>query len=227
MKTPINMKVLVMGTLFVIVALIGGVLIYQNTNTPDVHGIAYDQGPNQEGQPIKGDPDARVTITEFGDYKCPSCKAWDETILPQLEKNYIDDGLVNLIYINTPFHGAESELAVIAGEYVWESNPDVFWSFHSAIFEEQPAIESHDDPWVTEEKVREIAGQVSDEIDQEALMSASQEQMYRDRVLTDINLVNEFEVEKTPTIMVNQVKLEDPFNYEVIKQQIDSLLEGE
>ncbi|MEK4567017.1 thioredoxin domain-containing protein [Alkalihalobacillus sp. FSL R5-0424] len=227
MTPSINMKILIISTLFVIGSLIVGVIFYQNSSSKEINGIEFDQSPKKEGQPIKGDSEAPITITEFGDYKCPSCKAWDETVFPLLERDYINTGKVNLIYINTPFHGEESELAAMAGEYVWDNYSDTFWDFHSKIFEEQPAIESHDDPWITEDKLIDIAGISSERIDQEALRTALQEQMYRDNILTDVSILNEYEIEKTPTIMVENIKLENPFDYELLKQQIDALLEEE
>ncbi|MGY0692751.1 DsbA family protein [Virgibacillus sp. FSP13] len=39
-------------------------------------------------------------------------------------------------------------------------------------------------------------------------------------------LVNEFNVQLTPTITVNGTMIEDPFDYEAIKNAIDIALEG-
>ncbi|MBR3218117.1 MAG: thioredoxin domain-containing protein, partial [Exiguobacterium sp.] len=57
-----------------------------------------------EGQPTLGNPDAKVSVVEFGDYKCPSCKQWGETIYPQLKADYLDKEDVSFSYINVLFH---------------------------------------------------------------------------------------------------------------------------
>ncbi|WP_420831212.1 thioredoxin domain-containing protein [Paenibacillus lignilyticus] len=33
-----------------------------------------------------------MSIVEFGDFKCPSCKAWGEQLYPKLKEAYIDRG---------------------------------------------------------------------------------------------------------------------------------------
>jgi protein-disulfide isomerase len=43
-----------------------------------------------DDDPQLGNSDAKVTIIEFGDYQCPSCRAfWRET-LPRIKKEYVD-----------------------------------------------------------------------------------------------------------------------------------------
>ncbi|OAB44747.1 hypothetical protein PGLA_04860 [Paenibacillus glacialis] len=66
-------------------------------------------------------------MIEFGDYKCPSCKAWSEHLYPQLMKEYVDTSKVKFAYINVLFHGEESELASLAVESVFDQDPEAFW----------------------------------------------------------------------------------------------------
>lgn len=42
-----------------------------------------------ENQPVFGEADAPITVVEFGDYLCPGCKTWNDTIFPQLKKDCI------------------------------------------------------------------------------------------------------------------------------------------
>eukprot|EP00130_Batrachochytrium_dendrobatidis_P008522 XP_006683397.1 hypothetical protein BATDEDRAFT_28910 [Batrachochytrium dendrobatidis JAM81] len=170
-----------------------------------------------------GDPDAPVTVVEFGDFKCPSCKAWGENIYPQLVSDYVDTGKVKFSFINVLFHGEESELASLAAESVYKQNPDSYWEFHKALFKEQPS-ENHDSSWVTIEKILEVASGVSG-IDTDKLKSDIESNSEIDEVNKDTELVTEFEVQLTPTIMVNETMIEDPFDYEAIKNAIDNALE--
>ncbi|GAE47072.1 periplasmic thiol:disulfide interchange protein DsbA [Mesobacillus boroniphilus JCM 21738] len=34
------------------------------------NNVSFDKQPSIEGQPVLGDPDAPVTVVEFGDFKC-------------------------------------------------------------------------------------------------------------------------------------------------------------
>ena len=83
-------KFLVFITLFVFVLLAAIVFISNNNETSN--DISFDKQPSIEGQPILGSSDAPVTVVEFGDFKCPACKAWGESIFPQLIKDYVDTG---------------------------------------------------------------------------------------------------------------------------------------
>lgn len=225
MSQLITMKRLVFISLAVFIIAICVFFIVENMVSPDIEGVTYEEAPTIEGQPLKGDSNAPVTIIEFGDYKCPSCKGWDEEILPQLEQDFIQSGEVNVVYINTLFHGAESGLAALASESVWENHPDAFWDFHSGVFAAQPQVQSHDDPWVTPEAMIDVANATDGDIDLEVLARDMVEQTYIDRVRTDMELVDEYEVTQTPTIMVDNIKLNDPFNYEQLKLAIEQQLE--
>lgn len=226
-KSPL--KVIVTITL-IVVALVVLLVVLVNRDS-ESFGREFDEAPSTEGQPINGDSDAPVTVVEFGDYKCPGCKAWDESILPQLEADYIDNGDVQFSFVNVLFHGEESRLASLAAESVYVQNPDVYWDFHHALFDDQP--EDQQATWVTTDKIEEIADSV-DGIDTEALMEDIENALTEDveqnplmdALVIDDNLRNEFEVESTPTIMVNNVMIEDDdtFDYEVIKAAIDEAL---
>lgn len=217
-----TMKISVIITT-VIIAL-GIALVVLNNNKNSDAGETHAEQPPIEGQPILGEADAPVTVVEFGDFKCPSCKAWGETIFPQLVNDYVDTGKVKFSYINTLFHGEESTLASTAAESVLEQSPDAYWEFHNALFEEQPSV-NHDGQWVTNEKILEVANGIED-INVEELELALEEQSSLEEVNKDTELVEEFNVQMTPSIMVNDIMLEDPFDYEAIKNLIDQELEG-
>lgn len=218
-KSPL--KIIVAITL-IVVALVVLLVVLVNRDS-ESFGREFDEAPSTEGQPVYGDPDAPVTIVEFGDYKCPGCKVWDESIFPQLEQEYIDEGKVNIAFVNVLFHGEESRLASLAAETVYAQNPEAYWDFHHALFADQP--ENQQAVWMTTDKIEELAGGI-EEIDTEALMEDIENNTLMDELLKDDDLRKAFEVESTPTIMVNNVMIndDDTFDYEVIKQAVDEAL---
>lgn len=119
----------------VVVVFLIGALVVINNQTQNA-SQTFDDKPSTEGQPLLGNKDAAVTITEFGDYKCPSRKQWTETVFPDLKKDYIDKDQVNFSYINfvNEQHGRGSELSALASEQVWKEDPDSFWKFHEALY---------------------------------------------------------------------------------------------
>lgn len=219
-----NSKKLVMSTI-VLIATIVVVAVFLLNKEDQSNPSNIGEHPPIGQQPTLGDEDATVSIVEFGDYKCPSCKAWGETIFPQLEEEYIEKGKMKFSYINVLFHGKESTLAALASESVYRQNPESFWAFHNAIFAAQPAVQNHDDQWVTPEKLVELAESNVPNIDIEQLKKDINNEGTMEDVEKDSDLVKEFKVPFTPTIMINGVMLEDPFDYEAIVSLIEKELD--
>lgn len=223
MKT--NQKI-ILATLAVFAVIIGVVLFMNRdteTETADVPADTERVYPPTEGQPMLGDADAPVEIVEFGDYKCPSCKQWTETVYPQLAEEFIDTGKANLSYVNVLFHGEESVIAALASESVYEQNPENFWEFSKAVYAAQPVTQEHDKPWVTIDKMAEIVAETAPGVDIEKMKAdmADENSAIVQEVTRDNELVEEFNVPFTPTVYVNGVFLEDPFDYEQIAKLIE------
>jgi len=51
-----------------------------------------------DDDPALGDPDAKVTIIEFGDYQCPYCRIFWKDTLPRIKEQYVDTGKVRLVF---------------------------------------------------------------------------------------------------------------------------------
>ncbi|GIO22826.1 DsbA family protein [Oceanobacillus sp. J11TS1] len=216
-------KIVVIITL-AIVALIVALIVLNNNNSEYGEEQSFERQPSIDGQPTIGDSDAPVTVVEFGDFKCPACKAWGETVYPQLVSDYVDTGKIQFAFINVLFHGEESKLGSLAAESVYKQNSDAYWDFHNALFAEQPS-DDHHSVWITTDKTLEVAGGIPN-IDVEQLKVDVESNTAIEEVNKDTELVTEFEVQLTPTIMVNNTVIEDPFDYESIKQAIDNALKG-
>ncbi|KAB7704372.1 thioredoxin domain-containing protein [Bacillus aerolatus] len=221
-----NNKKIVISTLVLFAAIIGLVLFLNREKEVTVSETSVKKHPPIENQPTIGETDATVSIVEFGDYKCPSCKAWGETIYPKLVEEYINTGKAKFSYINVLFHGKESTLAALASESVYKQDPEAFWAFHKAVFAAQPASQNHDDQWVTTEKLVEIAKAHAPNIDLKQLEEDINTQGTIEEVNKDDQLVKDFNVPFTPTIIINGSMLEDPFDYEKIVSLIEKELEG-
>lgn len=223
-KKNSSFKFIVIITLFIFASLTA-LVILNNKSTEKNNDISFNKTPSLEGQPILGDLDAPVTVVEFGDYKCPGCKSWSETHFPQLVKDYVDKGDVKFSFVHVLFHGDESKVGTLAAEAIYKQSPESFWIFNKELFKAQPTNANHDEPWLTMDKVNEIAGTIPG-IDLEQLKKDMQDQSVIDEVNRDTKLVEEFDVQMTPSIMVNGTMLEDPFDYNKIKSLIEKALEG-
>ncbi|WP_249317088.1 DsbA family protein [Bacillus sp. FJAT-50079] len=213
-------KTIVISTLglFVVIAAFVLFLNKEEKTEPTITTVNH---PSIENQPTIGDEAAPVSVIEFGDYKCPSCKAWGEKIYPQLEKEYIKTGKITFSYMNVLFHGEESILASLASESVYKHHPEAFWPFHNALFAAQPTSQNHDEQWVTVESLLDIAQQSVPNIDIAQFKADITEGETAAEVAIDMELVKELDVQFTPTIVINGVMLEDPFDYDAIVTQIE------
>ncbi|RJO95620.1 DsbA family protein [Exiguobacterium sp. RIT452] len=215
-------KVLVVVTLLIVFLIVLSMFLIKNNAVQEKKSTVLNDTVKIEGQPTQGENSAPVSIVEFGDYKCPSCKQWGETVYPKLKKEFIDTGKVQFSYINVLFHGEESILAAKASESVYRQDKKAFWTFHKAIYDAQPRVEQHDDPWVTEESLLRIAAKSVPGINQEQLTSDLRNNAdILDEVSKDDALVKEHGVELTPTIVINGIKLDDPFDYDTISRVIE------
>ncbi|MEO0619148.1 MAG: DsbA family protein [Pseudomonadota bacterium] len=60
-----------------------------------------------------GNPDARVTVIEYGSWTCPHCRAFRERTWPAFKREYIDSGKVHYILREFPIGRSSGNAALI------------------------------------------------------------------------------------------------------------------
>jgi protein-disulfide isomerase len=92
---------------------------------------------SQDNDPIRGDPNAPITIIEFSDFQCPFCARFHVETLPSLLEEYIDVGKVNLVYRDFPIQSIHPNAlpAAVAAECANEQGK--YWEYHDTLFEKQ------------------------------------------------------------------------------------------
>jgi len=91
---------------------------------------------NTEGFPIRGNPNAKITIVEFADYQCSHCKTASETI-KKVAKRFKDQ--VKVIYMDFPVLGSETTQLVAQGA-VCADKQGKFWAFHDLAYQHQDSL---------------------------------------------------------------------------------------
>lgn len=89
------------------------------------------------GFPVLGNQNAKVTIVEFADFRCPFCESFFTNTYPQLKKDYIDTGKVQMYFRNFAFLGDASTFATNAAECA--NDQGKFWDFHDYLYKNQPS----------------------------------------------------------------------------------------
>lgn len=86
--------------------------------------------------PLKGNNNAKVTIVEFGDFRCPFCNQFFTTTQPQIMKDYVDTGKAKFAFRQYAFLGPASTVAANAAECA--NDQGKFWDFHDYLYKNQP-----------------------------------------------------------------------------------------
>lgn len=217
-KKNLAFKVLAGGAAVVIAA----VLIPQLLQAGNIGSETTEEASfTLEGEPMLGDENASVTVVEFGDFYCPSCKSFTDGVKPRLESNYIETGYVKFYYLDFPlsFHNPQATAASVAAECTYQQNNSQFWPVHDTLYDQQRNID------YTPDRLTELVRDNTEGLDYEQLRSCISNQETKDRVDEDQREGLNAGVQGTPTIFVNGEEASD-FTYDTLSSMIDSELEG-
>lgn len=84
---------------------------------------------NVAGRPVRGNPEAKVTVINFDDLECPYCSRMHETLFPSTLDHY--KGMVRFIYMDNPLqeiHPWAMHAAVNANCLAAQS-PQAYWTY--------------------------------------------------------------------------------------------------
>jgi protein-disulfide isomerase len=125
----------------VVVALatfVSGAILYR-AKRPQLHAIPEDKAlsanTGSESMHVRGNPNAPVTLEEFGDFQCPPCGSF-AAFGEELLKEY--DSRVRIIFRSFPLSGHEhAREASLAAEAAGLQGH--FWEMHDVLYREQAA----------------------------------------------------------------------------------------
>ena len=166
--------------------------------------------------PLKGDANAKVTVIEFADFRCPFCEQWFQNVEPNLIKDYVNTGKVKFYFRNYAFLGPASTLAAEAGECANDQNQ--FWAWHDYMYQHQP--DESDTSMYTNDNLSKIAGNLG--MDQSQFTSCLSSKGAADKVAKDLSEGSKAGVSGTPTTFINGVAIVGAVPYDQIKAAIDA-----
>jgi protein-disulfide isomerase len=102
-----------------------------------------------------GRADAPVTISVYEDFQCPFCGRFSREALPPLVRDHVETGEAKVVSRPLTFLGEDSLEAATAALAAGEQ--DLYWEYHSLLFENQGAENSG---YVTDEFLEGLAKQV-------------------------------------------------------------------
>jgi|SRR5579883_2109326 len=165
-------------------------------------------GPHDHTQ---GNPDAPVTLVEYGDYQCSHC-ARAYPIVQRVQKHF--GSRLLFVFRNFPLTRSHphAESAAEAAEFAAAQSK--FWEMHDLLYENQSRLS----PELYEELARQLA------LNPLALTAALDKGDFTGRVRSDFMGGVRSGVNGTPTFFINGERHDGPFDYPALVGAINAVL---
>ena len=158
----------------------------------------------------KGPANAPVTIVEYGDFNCPSCRAYYQAgIINQVLAQYPDQ--VRFVWRHFPVITPASPDLAEAAECA--ADQGAFWEFHNLLFEAAPTSKG---------QMVGFAEQLG--LDAETFGQCFESRGYRDAVQDQMREAFGYGFRGTPSFMINDTPLAGPPSYEYLISVIEGQL---
>jgi len=151
----------------------------------------------EKGRPVRGNPDAPVTIVAYDDFQCPFC-ARGAKILDQVMAKH--KGKVRFFLKHNPLDmHKQAVLAALYFEAIAKQDHEKAWKFHDLAFERQESIKGG------EKALKKMA--VSLGVDATRLESDLKDPELRSIIDRDMKEAQKFGFNGTPAFLINGVSL--------------------
>jgi protein-disulfide isomerase len=147
------------------------------------------------GSPMLGDPNAPLTIVEWGDYQCTYCHRFHTNTKDAVFSNFLDNGKVRFVFKDFTLNGPASVLAAEASYCAGDQNK--YWSYHDALYDNW---EGENTGWVNMHNLKKFATNVG--LDLDTFDDCLQSSKYRQKVLDNYKYGQSIGVNATPTFHI-------------------------
>jgi len=163
--------------------------------------------------PVKGAPDALVTLVIFSEYQCPFCKRVEPT-LDQLMKDYA--GKLRIVWKDRPlsFHADAEPAAMFVAEARKQKGDKGFWDAHNLLFQNQPKFKM--------ENFEEYAKTLG--LNWAAVKKAIETKAHAASIAADVELAESLRASGTPHMFINGRRLSGAQPIDSFKKVIDEEL---
>jgi len=115
----------------------------------------------ENGSPILGDPNAPVTLIEFGDYQCNFCNVHFHNTEHRLLENFIKTGKVKMIFKDFTIIGPDSVNAAHGTHCA--NDQGKFWEYHDILYNNWTG---ENNGWASSDNLLRFAQEIELDIDQ-------------------------------------------------------------
>ena len=181
---------------------------------PVIKSNAEDKNINRM---LVGNPDAKITIIAYESLTCSHCANFHKDVYPQLKKDFLDTGLAKIEFRHFPL-----DLAAFNASKIAQCRNDGETEIYDSLFANQQK-------WVkgssVEEANKNLQKFLTDEGFNVEFEKCISDKQIEDFVLNDrIEGVKNYNVNATPTIIINNKKFEKSLNYKNLKKTLEKLI---
>lgn len=206
--------VIIIGVL--IVSAVVGMWLYRRSTQPEPATPAMAQPENSPAH-VRGEPNAPVTLEEFGDFQCPPCGA----LHPELKKIEDEYGArLKVIFRHYPVIALHKHALQAAHAAEAAGLQGRFWEMHDMLYQNQLQWDKADD-------VRPIFSDYarSLNLDVQRFNTDMDGTEVSKRILADQDRARTLRVKGTPTIFVNGRQVQPAqFTREGLRAAVDTAL---
>lgn len=199
MKKNLTPILVSLGVLAVIVFVVFAIMNPKNdsasTNTTAL--TAQQQAQLKQGD-SKGDPQSRVVVTEFGDFQCPACGAFEEELQANVLPQY--GSKINFVFKNFPLVNIHKNALSAAKAAQAAGAQGKFWEMHDTLYAKQDEWSELDDP---QSKYESYAAAIG--LDVSKFKSDMKSSAIASKIDKDSKLAEEIKIPGTPSFFVNGV----------------------
>ncbi|UUZ95574.1 DsbA family protein [Paenibacillus sp. P25] len=195
----------------VAVFIVGAITVLAQSKSKPLE-VAYDQ------LPVLGEKTAPVKIVELGDFKCPTCQWFSQTIEPRLKKDFIDKGTASLYFMNFTIIGEDSKTAALAGQAVFHQSNDEYWKYYDALYKNQGDEKV---AWATPQFLTDVARKAGLKIDYDKLQNDIVSKTYQKELDEQNAFADRNRFNGTPTLLINGRIYTKALDYATLKAEIE------
>lgn len=165
-----------------------------------------------------GNPEAVVTLQAWEDFLCPACGSWNQLVKPRLMDDYIKPGKIRLEFHHFPLSQHEPGASTAAQAAECAADQGLFWPMHDKLF----AGQSSGAAAFSAERMIQYAEEL--EMDSRTFTQCLTSQEHFDEVRASLNQAVGLGLNSTPSLLINNVQVDNPMDYAAVAAEIDRLL---
>jgi len=165
----------------------------------------------------EGNEDAKIKLIIYESLTCGHCADFHKKIYPDLKKDFIDTGLAKIEFRSFPL-----DMAALNASKLAHCKNDGSSEILHFLFKNQ-------NKWIRGSTIEEANEYLKNLLNDQNFGinfdSCMNNKLVEDYVLENrINAVKKFKINATPTLIINEKKFDNPFDYKKIKKTLEKLI---